>query len=106
MVQQDGAVYQRLRHHHQHQWQLEWNLNNGSYGVPSSMEMKICDASNNCETFNSFAADGSTTYFAGENANQTFTFWFMIPTSRTVRYNPPYIGYTANSWLEELYQQP
>jgi hypothetical protein len=53
------------------QWQLQWNLNNGSDGIPSGLEMKICDASSNCTTFTSPTVDGNTSYFTGESATQT-----------------------------------
>jgi len=32
------------------QWQLQWNLNNGTYGIPSGLLRKICDAANYCTT--------------------------------------------------------
>lgn len=86
------------------QWQLEWNLNNGSDGIPSGLQMKICDASNNCQMFSSPTVDGNTSFFEGESATQTFTFSFEIQTAHTITYNPYYIGVSANSWLQENYQ--
>ena len=75
---------------------------NGSYGMPPGLEMKICDAANNCKIFTNPTVDGSTTYFVGESANQTFTFYFMIPAAKTVQVGP-YIGYTSNSMLAVYY---
>jgi len=85
------------------QWQLEWNVS-GKYGIPPGMEMEICDAANHCVLITSPTSDGNTSYFQGESATQTFTFWFKIPTAQTIEYNPPYVGYSANSWLMENYQ--
>jgi hypothetical protein len=65
--------------------------------------MKICDASSNCTTFTSPTVDGNTSYFTGESATQTFTFYFEIPTAHTVVYSPSYIGVSANSWVQENY---
>ena len=86
------------------QWQLQWNLNNGTDGIPSGLEMKICDAVGTCKIFTTVPTDGNTTYFEGESATQTFTFSFEIQTAHTIVYNPYYIGVTGNSWLQENYQ--
>lgn len=85
------------------QWQLQWNLNNGTYGIPSGLVMKICDAANYCQDITNLTVNGSTSYFVGESASQTFTFKFKIPAAQTVQVGP-YIGYAANSWLMENYQ--
>jgi hypothetical protein len=81
-------------------WQLEWTPNDG---VPSGLEMVICDASFHCTTITNLTTNGNTGYFAGESATQTFTFEFKIPTAKTTTYNPPYTGIAANSWLTEYY---
>jgi hypothetical protein len=65
--------------------------------------MKICDPTPKCQTITNVTVDGSTSYFVGEPANQTFTFKFEIPAAQTVQIGP-YIGVTANSWLMENYQ--
>lgn len=85
-------------------WQLEWNVN-GSYGMPPGVVVKICDAAQpaRCTLITNPTVDGTTTFFAGESASQTFTFYFEIPAAQTKQVGP-YIGYAANSDLAEYYQ--
>lgn len=86
------------------QWQLQWNLNNGTYGVPLGTEMMICDSANHCFDYTNVSGNGSTSYFAGEPVNQTFTFYFRLPSATTHVLSPAYYGYSANTWLMANYQ--
>jgi hypothetical protein len=80
-------------------WQLQWDLSNGADGMPSGMQMIICDAENNCTLITNPTSRGNTSYFQGESANQTFTVTFEIKTAHTVVLIPAYIGVSANSGL-------
>jgi hypothetical protein len=90
-------------------WQLFWLVWNNSTGysdgVPPGSEIEICDAESHCTLPTTFTTNGNTTYFTGESINQTFTFWFKIPTAKTVTYSSPgYMGVSTNSWLTGYYQ--
>ncbi len=83
---------------------MGWGALPNVFDPYKNWEMEICDAANHCKLLTSFTSDGNTSYFQGESATQTFTFYFRIPTAQTIVYNPSYIGVSANSWVQENYE--
>src|ERR1700678_941101 len=104
MVQQNGRIQRPIQcHHHDHtmaasvepkqrqRWDPIWARNEDLRRVKQLHH--IHKPHGRC----------NTSYFTGESATQTFTFYFEIPTAHTVVYSPSYIGVSANSWVQENY---
>ncbi|HEV2419509.1 MAG TPA: flagellar protein FlhE [Terriglobia bacterium] len=68
-------------------WTLAYLPNNT---LPSGIVVWLCDQSSNCTQLSTLFSTGSTDYFDGELADQTFKLYFEIPGSGSI--NPAYYG--------------